>query len=102
MANTALAAQIGERIRKLRNERGWLQRDLATRAGIVNASMISYYELGERCPSYDTLLRLADVFRVTTDYILRGGTGRQIAADGLDDEAIGAVLTIIERMQQNK
>ena len=102
MSNTALASQIGERIRQLRGERGWSQRELAARAGVVNASMISYYELGERCPSYETLLRLADVFHVTTDYLLRGGSSRQIDADGLDDEAIGAILTIMERMQQKK
>lgn len=100
MSSTALAAALGERIRQLRASRGWSQRDLARQAGVVNASMISYYELGERMPSYSTLLRLADVFHVSTDYLLRGADDNKLSVDGLDSDAVGAIMLIIDRMKQ--
>ncbi len=100
MTNAALAAELGNRIRQLRMERGWSQRDLARQTGVVNPSMISYYELGERLPSYATLLRIAEVFRVSTDYLLKGGTGRQIDISGLEDEQIDALLTIITGLEK--
>lgn len=100
MANEALAAALGERIRQLRTSRGWSQRELARQAGVVNASMISYYELGERLPSYGTLLRIADVFHISTDYLLRGSESKKLTVDGLDDDAVSAITVIIEKMKR--
>jgi transcriptional regulator with XRE-family HTH domain len=40
-------ANIGELIKRLREERGWSQAELARRAGITQA-MISYLETGKR------------------------------------------------------
>ena len=101
MATTALGAEMGERIRQLRIARGWSQRDLARAAGIANPGMISYYELGERMPSYSTLIRLADTFHVTIDYLLRGSNSNHITVTGLSYEAIAALTTIISEIKQN-
>lgn len=98
MTNEALAAALGNRIRQLRTARGWSQREFAHQVGVVNASMISYYELGERMPSYGTLLRIADVFHISTDYLLRGVNSKQLNIDGLDDDAASAVMVIVDRM----
>lgn len=100
MTNSALAAALGERIRQLRTARGWSQRDLARQAGVVNASMISYYELGERMPSYATLLRIADIFHISTDYLLRGVDNKKLNVDGLDEDTIGAIMVIIEKTRK--
>lgn len=102
MSNEALAAALGDRIRQLRISRGWSQRDLARQVRVVNASMISYYELGARMPSYATLLRMADVFHISIDYLLRGADSKQLNVDGLDDEAVSAIMVIIEKMKKNE
>ncbi|MBQ8108776.1 MAG: helix-turn-helix transcriptional regulator [Clostridia bacterium] len=102
MAGTKLAVDLGERIRQLRLSRDWSQQDLARRAGITNKSMISYYELGERMPSYPVLLRLSAIFCVSIDCLLKGKEGKEINIGNIDDTAADALLTIISKLQQQQ
>lgn len=60
---------LPERIKKLRQSMNLPQEQLARLLG-VDRSTISSYESNMRQPSLDTLLRIADVFGVTTDYLL--------------------------------
>lgn len=59
----------GERIRALRKQAGWKQAELAERLGI-SASAIGMYENNRRMPPRSILLKLSDMFDVTTDYLL--------------------------------
>lgn len=101
MANSALGQQLGLRIRELRLQRGWSQKALAERLHI-NKSVVSYYELGERYPTYDVLLSLSDVFHVSTDYLLKGGHDRQMNITNLTEDEYNAVSSIVEALQNNK
>lgn len=56
-------------LRELRKRDGLSQRQLAERLGVTK-SVISYYELSERVPSPDVLVKIAGVFHVTTDYLM--------------------------------
>ena len=60
---------IGTRIKQLRLEKDITQKDLADFLG-VTPKAISFYELGQRMPSNDVILKLAQKFGVTTDYLL--------------------------------
>jgi transcriptional regulator with XRE-family HTH domain len=62
---------IGARLRELREERGWTQRELDSRLGILQ-SKLSKYESGTHQPSLRTLVRIANLFGVSTDYLLTG------------------------------
>ena len=64
---------LGMRIALLRAEKGWSQAELARRIG-VSASAVGMYEQGRREPSLGLLVRLAQEFGVTTDYLLMGET----------------------------
>ena len=50
-------------------EKDITQKDLADFLG-VTPKAISFYELGQRMPSNDVILKLAQKFGVTTDYLL--------------------------------
>ena len=100
MMNSALAAAIGMRIRQLRLVHGWSQTELARRVG-VNKSVISFYELGARFPTYENLLRICDIFNVSTDYILRGSEMMQMNVDSLPGDQINALRTIIAALQHH-
>lgn len=65
---------IGTHIRTLRLARGMTQEDFANRINVAK-STVSAYENGSRLPSYDVLVKIADLFHVTTDNLLgrRGG-----------------------------
>ena len=57
------------RLKELRKNAGLSQQELAGRLGLA-ASTMGMYEQGRRTPDYDTLIRLALIFHVTTDYLL--------------------------------
>lgn len=62
--------RFGELLAKLRKEKGILQKELATYLNVTVAT-ISNYEKGVHSPDYETLVRLADFFDVSTDYLLQ-------------------------------
>lgn len=60
---------LAERVKQLRAEHSWSQGDLATQIG-ADAAQISRYENGRITPSADALVRLAETFDVSCDYLL--------------------------------
>lgn len=61
---------LGAILASLRKERGILQKEVATYLNVTVAT-ISNYEKGVHAPDYETLIKLADFFDVSTDYLLR-------------------------------
>ncbi|MDD6877350.1 MAG: helix-turn-helix transcriptional regulator [Clostridiaceae bacterium] len=57
------------RLKQLRRQRGISQLKLAMDLKL-NQNSISRYESGEREADYQTLIRLADYFNVSVDYLL--------------------------------
>ena len=57
------------RIKELRVEGHLTQAQVAKEMG-VTASTVTRWELGIQEPDYSTLARLADFYKVTTDYLL--------------------------------
>lgn len=60
---------FGSRIKKLRTDRKWTQEQFAERLD-VTAQVISNYERDYREPEFSTLIKIAKLFKVTTDYLL--------------------------------
>ena len=57
--------------------------------------MVSAYELEQRSPSYEILIKLAAFFSVSTDYLL-GLEKATVTYDGMNDKEIRAVMNIID------
>lgn len=57
------------KLKELRNENSLSLRQLAEELGISYSSL-SKYEHGDQQPSFDTLIKIADYFNVTTDYLI--------------------------------
>ncbi|MBE6967850.1 MAG: helix-turn-helix transcriptional regulator [Ruminococcaceae bacterium] len=60
---------VQNRLRELRKSRGYTQISLQMQTGIEQA-LLSKFENGERVPPTETLMRLADFYNVSIDYIL--------------------------------
>ncbi|MEG2822722.1 MAG: helix-turn-helix domain-containing protein, partial [Lachnospiraceae bacterium] len=60
---------LGENLRELRTLKGLKQSSITT---VLNISQSAYslYELGKREPTFDTLIKIAEFFDVSTDYLL--------------------------------
>ena len=60
---------LGQRLKQLRRERRMTQHDLAQQLGI-SASAIGMYEQGRREPDHETLIKICNYFRVSSDFLL--------------------------------
>jgi transcriptional regulator with XRE-family HTH domain len=60
---------FGPRLQKLRELRGLTQAEFGRRAGISAAS-VSHFETGQRAPSLESLVKLADALEVSADTLL--------------------------------
>ena len=60
---------FGTVLKELRLKSGMTQKELAVKLGVTK-SVVSYYELAERTPSPEVLVKLAKIFNVSTDYLL--------------------------------
>ena len=83
--------RIGATLKRLRQERGTSQRDLAVRLG-VSASYLNLLEHDQRAVTASLLFKFTDVFCVPIE-VLSGDQERQLAVrlrDALSDPAIGA------------
>lgn len=90
---------FGTRLKELRKQNGLTQQQLADRIGVTK-SVVSFYELKERAPSPDVLVKLAYIFHISTDYLLGIERNMTVDVSGLDDDDIKAVQLIIERLKK--
>ena len=60
---------LGEKIRRLRKDKDWSQTQLAQRLGL-HPKHISRYENNVHNPPLETLIKIADLFGVSVDYLL--------------------------------
>lgn len=88
---------LGPRIAALRHRSKMSQSELARQLGI-SASAVGMYEQGRREPSLDILVTMAEIFGVTTDYLLTGavhpGREAQLVSQALEQ----SILTMDQRL----
>ncbi|MDD2980863.1 MAG: helix-turn-helix transcriptional regulator [Hespellia sp.] len=61
---------ISEKIMELRKQNGWSQEELAFQLGVSRQS-VSKWESGASIPDMEKILKLSDIFGVSTDYLLK-------------------------------
>ena len=90
---------FGNKLKELRNQNKMTQQQLAAQIG-VSKSVISYYELQERIPSPEILLKLASVFHVSTDYLLGVSNDKVLDVSGLDEEDIAVLSSMVSLLRK--
>lgn len=61
---------LAEKIMQLRKEQGWSQEELAVRLGVSRQS-VSKWESMASLPDLDKILKMSELFGVSTDYLLK-------------------------------
>ena len=61
---------LGEKLQRLRKARGMSQEELAAQMG-VSRQAVSRWELNIALPDTENVVRLSELFGVTTDYLLK-------------------------------
>lgn len=90
---------LGDKLKTLRTSKKMSQKELAERIGIAK-SVISFYESGDRSPSYDVLIKIAHIFNVSTDYLLGVEKKRTVDVSELTEDDIAVVTTVIDALKR--
>jgi transcriptional regulator with XRE-family HTH domain len=91
--------KFGEKLRKLRQKHGVSLRELSTQLGYASHSYVTALEKNERKPSAEVILKLADLFDVTTDQLMRDELDLDEDVLAGQQEAGMAVKRIGEKLQ---
>jgi transcriptional regulator with XRE-family HTH domain len=92
---------FGEKVRKLRKERGWSQDELGRQVGI-HGRHVGKYEIGRAMPNADTVVKIADVLGVSIDYLLRDELEEgSVPGAALRDRELLRHFEAVERMGED-
>ena len=69
LVDTGVKTLLSERLRELREEKGWSLAEIGKKLGVPRTTY-SNYELGKRQPPNDMIPQFADIFGVSSDYLL--------------------------------
>lgn len=71
MADNEIRKKLGQRIKQLRKQNNWTQKELAAKID-VRFPQLNKYECGLHAPPVEKLIKTAEVFDTTVDYLLTG------------------------------
>jgi DNA-binding XRE family transcriptional regulator len=81
-AQTDVMPLFGQKVRHQRMRRGMTQAEMAHRLGLSSHAHVSNMETDRKDASLDLILQIADLFGVSTDYLLRDSI--PVEAEGQD------------------
>ena len=89
---------VADRIKALRESKCYTQSDLAKLLGITRSS-VNAWEMGISVPSTQYIVELANIFKVSTDYLLGVSKTSSVDVSGLNDKDIELIHSIIEHLR---
>lgn len=89
---------VADRIRKLRENKNLTQAELAKRLCITRSS-VNAWEMGISVPSTQYIVELANIFNVSTDYLLGVDSSATVCVAGLTEKDIQLVHEIIDHLK---
>ena len=92
---------FSQKLKQLRKDKHLTQAQVAERIG-VTASMVSSYETDIRLPSYEVMLRIADIFGVSVDYLLGRQERRVLDISQLTEEEASVVSDMVNILMKRK
>ncbi len=92
---------MGNRLKSLRTDKKLTQKQVADRIGLA-ISAISSYESGIRYPSYDILVKFAQMYHVSTDYLIGMTNMRSIDVTGLAEDEIALIAQLADMLRGKK
>lgn len=92
-----MIAKLSQRLKQLRIEKD-LRQDQLAKLIFVEKSSISMYENDARQPSYEVLIRYAEVFNVSVDFLLGRSNDRSQDLSGLTASEIALITELVDNM----
>lgn len=92
-----MIVELSVRLRELRLDKRLRQDQVARLVG-VSKGAISAYETDIRQPSYEVLIRLANLYRVSTDYLLGRTDDRSLDISDLTAHEAAMIAELVASM----
>ena len=89
---------IYDRIKQLREQNGLTQAALARMLNVTRSS-VNAWEMGISVPSTQSLVQLAEIFDISTDYLLGVESQQRIDLSGISEEEVTALKNLIKAMR---
>ncbi|MBS6398115.1 MAG: helix-turn-helix transcriptional regulator [Clostridiales bacterium] len=89
---------LAEKIMNLRKKNGWSQEELAGKLNVSRQS-VSKWESAMSVPELDKILLLADIFEVSTDYLLKDDRMEEEYIPGSPDKECGRRVSMEEAQE---
>lgn len=90
--------RLSDRLKKLRQEKRLRQDQVAALVGVTK-STVSTWESDIRQPSYQVLIQLANLYHVSTDYLLGRSHDRIVDLSGLTDSEVALIAELVSSMK---
>lgn len=90
---------VADRIKVLREQQKLTQAQLARQLGITRSS-VNAWEMGISVPSTQYIVELANIFKVSTDFLLGVPGTASISVAGLSDKDIELVSNIVLHLRE--
>lgn len=88
-------SEFSNRLTDLREEKGWSKTYVAKSIGLKSMQTYANWEYGRTEPDFEMISKIANVFNVSTDYLLNGKESSK--ADKVHnmsvDEALGTIMS---------
>ena len=91
---------LGKRIKELRNKYRYTQTELAELIGVTK-STVAAYENDSRQPSYEVLIKMSHVFKVSIDSLLLDRSGVILEVSGLNKEQLDLIDNMIKHFRKS-
>ena len=75
---------LADKIIKHRKKNGWSQEELAERLN-VSPQLVSAWEAAQTIPDIENVIQMAELFGVTTDYLLKDGVECEEFTEDIED-----------------
>ena len=96
-----MISTLNENIKKLRISKGLNQVEFAKKLGVTK-QCVSNWENDNVIPSIEMLVKMADFFGASTDYLLGRTEKRTIEVSKLTEQQINSITTIVKDLEKLK
>ena len=77
MQDSSMRQAFGARVKELRKDKGWTQKELGNKIGVTYAQL-NKYEGGTNAPPLDKLILLASALETTADHLITGNLSENL------------------------